>query len=87
MKPVVAEGHNFAVPQLSSQCKYFRRRKLKEWSKELSALRKTSVKTGEKKEQHLEKNITLAFLLDNIVDPSGWFSYMLRTFSIHSWGE
>lgn len=35
---------------------------------------KPSVKTGEKQEQHLEKKIKLAFLLDNIVDPSDWFS-------------
>lgn len=66
MKPVAAEGHNFAVPQLSAQCKHFKRRKLREWNKGLSALQKPSVKTGEKQEQHLGKKIKLAFLLDKL---------------------
>lgn len=69
MKPVVAEGHNFAVASSQHSANTLREENLRNEAKG-SVPCKNLVSKQMKKRTALGKNTKLAFLLNNIVDPS-----------------
>lgn len=70
MKPVVAEGHNFAAPSSQHSANTLREENLRNEAKGSEPC-KNLVTKQMKKRTALGKNTKLAFLLNNIFNPSG----------------